>query len=101
MANLDKDMIKYLTQLSRIDCTEEEQDALLQDLGSIINYIEQLNEIDTENVPPCNHVLEDMVNIMREDEVGETIPRETFLSNAPSQVSGLIRVPTVIKQESK
>ena len=68
---------------------------------AIIDYIEQLKEIDTEDVPPCNHVLENMVNITREDDVGETMPRETFLSNAPSQVSGFMRVTTVIKHESK
>lgn len=101
MAQLDKKMIKYLTQLSRIDCTEEEQESLLQDLKKIVDYIEQLNEINTEGVTPCNSVLEDMVNVMREDEAGETMPREIFLSNAPSQISGLIRVPTIIKHDKK
>ena len=98
MANLDKETIKYLSELCRIECTDEEQASLLEDLGSILGYIDQLNEIDTENVPPCNHVLADMANVMREDVVGETLPRETFLENAPSQVGGLIRVPPVIKQ---
>ena len=91
-------MIQYLPTLSRIDCTEKEQESLLEDLGKILNYVEQLQEIDTENVPPCNHVLEGITNVMREDEVGETLPRETFLSNSPSQVGGLIRVPPVIKK---
>lgn len=98
MAQLDKETIKYLTQLSRIDCTEEEQDALLQDLQSILKYIELLQEIDTENVPACNHVLEGIANVMREDIAKETLPRELFLENAPSQIGGMIRVPTVIKQ---
>lgn len=101
MAQLDKKMIKYLTDLCRIECTEEEQESLLQDLKKILDYIEQLNEIDTENVLPCDHVLENMVNVEREDIVGEVMPREVFLSNAPAHVSGLIRVPTVIKQTPK
>lgn len=99
MAQIDKKMIAYLVQLSRIHCSEKEQDALLQDLEKILKYIEQLNEIDTENVPPCNQVLEGMVNVMREDEIGEVLPREAALSIAPSQISGLYRVPTVIKQK--
>jgi len=98
MAHLDKEMIRYLTLLSRIHCSEEEQESLLKDLEKILGYFEQLQEIDTENVAPCNHVLEDIVNVMREDAVGETMPRETFLGNAPSQVGGLIRVPPVIKK---
>ncbi len=98
MAQLNKQTIKYLTQLSRIDCTEEEQEALLHDLENILNYIAQLSEVDTANTPPCNHVLEDIVNVTREDRIGDTMPREVFLANAPSQTGGMIRVPPVFKQ---
>ena len=98
MAQLDKQTIKNLVALSRIDCTEEEQEHLLKDLKSILNYIDQLNEVDTESVPPCNHVIKDVANLTREDQTGETLPRETFLANAPSHVGGMIRVPPVIKQ---
>lgn len=98
MANLDKETLKNLTLLSSIECSEEDQESLLSDLSKIFDYIEQLGEVDTENVKPCDHVLADIQNVTREDVVGETMPRETFLSNAPSQVGGLIRVPPVIKQ---
>lgn len=98
MADLNREMIAYLTKLSRINCTESEQDAILKDLKKILDYAEQLNEVDTDKVPPCLHVLEGMVNVMREDVVGETMPRELFLANAPSHVGGMIRVPPIIKQ---
>jgi aspartyl-tRNA(Asn)/glutamyl-tRNA(Gln) amidotransferase subunit C len=97
MADVDKKTIKSLTQLSRIECSEEEQERLLQDLKKILHYIELLNEVDTTHVPPANHVMKDMANVMREDLVKEVMPRETFLANAPSQVGGMIRVPPVIK----
>lgn len=97
MAHLDKQMIEYLSDLSRIDLSEEEQQALLGDLESILTYIDLLSEVDTEGTEPCNHVLADMRNVMREDEIGETMPRETFLNNAPAQIGGMIRVPPVIK----
>lgn len=97
MAKLDKNVIKNLIQLSRIDCSEEEQDSILKDLEKIVAYIEQLDELDTANEPPCNHVLEGITNVMREDCVGETLPREDFLANAPSQIGGMIRVPPVIR----
>lgn len=100
MAELNKDNIKKLTQLCRIDCTEEEQIAILNDLQKILQYIEQLNEIDTENVPPCNHVLQ-MVNVMREDEIGEVLDRESFLANSPSHIGGMIRVPPIMKSKEK
>lgn len=99
MAQLDKKSIKSLTQLSRIKCTEEEEDALLKDLQKIVTYVEQLAEVDTTDVLPCAHILEDMSNVFREDAIGECLPREVFLANAPSQVGGLVKVPPVIKQQ--
>lgn len=98
MSNLDKETIKQLTRLCRIDCTEEEQESLLQDLKKILNYFEQLKEIDTENVAPCNQVLEELVNVMRDDVVGDVLSRDVFLANAPAHIGGMIRVPPVIKQ---
>lgn len=97
MSKLNQEMIKSLISLSRIECTEEEQLRLHQDLEKILSYVELLKEIDTSNVTPCNHVLEGIANVMREDVVGETMPRETFLANAPAQIGGMIRVPPVIK----
>lgn len=97
MSTLTKEAIKNLVKLSRIECTEEEQEALLRDLGKILNMFEQLQEISTENVSPCNEVLEGMANVMRDDVVGEVMPREVFLANAPSQIGGMIRVPPVLK----
>lgn len=97
MALLNKQTIKMLTSLSRINCTEEEQEALLSDLQKILAYIDQLDEVDTENTPVCNQVIPSVVNVMREDKVGETLPREVFLANAPSQIGGMIRVPPVLK----
>lgn len=97
MPDLNKETIKNLIELSRIDCTEEEQESLLQDLKKILNYISLLDEVDTETVKPCNHVLKDMMNVMREDLVKDIMPREVFLSNAPSHTGGMIKVPPVIK----
>lgn len=96
MSQLDQETIKMLTRLSRIECSEDECSSLLEDLSKIITYVEQLDEIDTENVQPCNHVLTEVSNVMRDDETGKTLSRETFLANAPSHVGGMIKVPPVI-----
>jgi len=97
MAQLNRETIKALSGLCRIHCTEEDEESLLKDLGKILEYVEQLGKIDTTDIAPCNHVLESMINVEREDIVGETLPREEFLANAPESISGMIRVPPVIK----
>lgn len=94
---LDKETIKKLTKLSRIDCTPDEQESILNDLKKILVYFEQLEEIDTTNIRPYSHVMEDIVNVFREDIVEPTMSREDFLANAPSHIGGMIRVPPVIK----
>jgi len=98
MAELDRELVKKVSELCRIGCSEDEITSLLHDMGDILSYVEQLKEVDTDNIAPCNHVLQDMKNVMRDDVVKETMPRDTFLSNAPEHVSGLIKVPTVIKK---
>lgn len=100
MAQLTRETIALLKQLCRIDCTESEEEELLDDLNKILHYFELLSEIDTEGVQPCNHVLDDMVNVMRDDEVGEVLPRAVFLANAPVHTGGMIRVPPILKKKS-
>lgn len=92
----ESDLIK-LTKLSHIECEEAEKKKLLHSLQGILTYVELLKEINTEGVKTCNHVLENMQNITRKDEVGETLPREVFLENAPEHVGGMIRVPLILK----
>lgn len=100
MAEMTDDEIAWLAKLCRIKCSQERREQLRQDLHKILGYIEQLRELDTTGVEPCNHVLETVVNVMRTDEVGETLSRKTFLDNSPDQVGGMIRVPPVLKQKS-
>jgi aspartyl-tRNA(Asn)/glutamyl-tRNA(Gln) amidotransferase subunit C len=93
---MNQDTIHALTALSRIGCTEEEQEALLKDIQKILAYIEQLNEVDVSNVLPCNQVISDQFNVFREDVVGQTLSSALFLELAPSKTGGFIRVPKVL-----
>jgi aspartyl-tRNA(Asn)/glutamyl-tRNA(Gln) amidotransferase subunit C len=97
MANFTEKDLEKLAKLSRIACSDEEKKKLHRTLQSILTYIEQLKEIDTEGVTPCSHVMETMANVMRGDEVGELLPREVFLGNAPAHTGGMVRVPPVLK----
>ena len=97
MTGFDEKELDKLAKLCHIECTEEEKKALHQQLVSILNYVEQLKEVDTCGVEPCYSVLETLTNPMRDDKVEETLSREVFLANAPAHVGGMIRVPPVIK----
>jgi len=97
MAHFDEKELAKLAKLCRIECSEEEKKKFYSSLLRILDYIDQMKEIDTDGVAPCDRVLETLSNVMREDVVGETLSRETFLSNAPAHVGGMVRVPTIIK----
>ena len=97
MEELKEQDIEKLSKLCRIECTDEEKKTLQGNLSKILNYVAQLQEVDTEGVPPCNNVLESMGTVWRDDEVGTLLPREQFLENAPAHTGGMIRVPPVIK----
>lgn len=102
MAQLTRETVTTLKRLCRINCTEVEEEAILQDLNKILHYFSQLDEIDTEGVPTCNHILEDIANVMRDDEVGEVLPRAVLLANAPphAHTGGMFRVPSVLKKKT-
>ncbi len=100
MAELNENTIKYLADLSRIAVSSEEEESLLLDLKKILAYVEQLNEVDTSEVAPCTYVTKSLTQTpLREDAVHATLSRDTFLKGAPLQISGMVRVPPVLKQE--
>ena len=96
MTELTHQSLQTLTELSRIHCTQEEEAALLIDLRKLLRYVEQLNEVDTNHVEPCFQVLEGVVNVDRNDEVKDLLPRQLFLDNAPDQMGGMIKVPPIM-----
>ena len=98
MAYFDHLNVKHLKSLCRIECTPEEEEDILGSLNKVLDYVQQLDEVDTEGVKACRYVLRSMAkNQMREDEAGNLLPRERFLSNAPDQIGGMIRVPPILK----
>ncbi len=96
---MEESEFNKLSRLCRISCTEEEKKNLSKSIEDVLSYMEQLQEIDTEGVPPCLTVLETLTNEMREDIPEEPLSRDLFLANAPSHVGGMIRVPPVFKQQ--
>lgn len=95
--SVSKDDVKKIAELARLEFTENEIEELNVDLNKILGYVEKLNELDTENVEPLSHPIENN-NVFREDKVQESISREKALKNAPDSSSEHFKVPKVISQ---
>lgn len=100
MSNFDKESLNNLQNLCKIKLTKKEEEEFLKKLKQILDYVELLKEVDTKDIKACNYVLKDMQqNIFREDEVESMLDRDVFLSNAPDQISGMIKVPEILSQK--
>ncbi len=88
--------VEHVAKLARLDLSEEEKEMFTAQLSAILKYAEKLNELDTENVEPTTHVLH-VSNVMREDEVKESLPIEKVLRNAPDDEDGQFKVPAVLE----
>ena len=98
MSKFNDQTLENLKKLCRIECTPEEDRDILDSLNRILEYVDQLKEVNTNGVASCNYVLQTMLkNLMREDEIKDILSREKFLNNAPDQIGGMIRVPPVMK----
>jgi aspartyl-tRNA(Asn)/glutamyl-tRNA(Gln) amidotransferase subunit C len=98
MPKFDTQEFKHLQKLCRLNCTPEEEEAVLHSLQDVLEYLKQLEMVDTKGVTPCNYVLRSQLqNQMRDDEVKDLLPREQFLAEVPDHIGGMVRVPPVLK----
>jgi len=87
--------IEKIALLARLKLTAEEQTRLSRQFESILNYIDQLNQLDTENVEPTSHVLS-LQNVFREDKVKPVFGDGKYLPLAPRQDKDHYEVPKII-----
>ena len=88
--------VKHIAKLSRLNLSEEELQKYSTQLSSIVDMANEISSLDTENVKPTAHILEN-VNVFRKDEVSPSYDREEILRNAPTKESGCISVPRVVE----
>lgn len=86
-----------IADLAKLHFTEQELDAFAAQFQRILDYVEQLKEVDVAHVEPTSHVsLAAEKAIFRNDEVKESLPVDEALANAPDPGSGHFRVPKVL-----
>lgn len=88
--------IEHVAMLSRLELSEREKELFSRQIGSIIEYINKLNELDTADVDPTAHVLP-LKNVFRDDAPGPSLPKEGALQNAPDRTKDFYRVPKIIE----
>lgn len=88
-----KDVV-HVAKLARLELSEDEKIKFSKQLGDILKYVEQMNEVDTTNVEPMNHAME-FFNVMREDAVKYENTREELMANAPDVESDYFKVPKI------
>ena len=86
--------VEHVAQLARLELTEEEKELYTKQLGDVLKYVEQMNEVDTSNVKPMSHAI-DFVNVMREDKVVYEQTKEQLMMNAPDEENGFFKVPKI------
>ncbi len=99
MSHIEDKTVAHLAKLSRIAVTEEETKSLQKDLSRILDFVEQLDELDLEGSTLCNQIIKDHKHLMRDDVVKDLLPRDAFLKNAPDHMGGMVKVPPIIKKD--
>jgi len=87
--------IEHLAILARLKLTDAEKEKLSNQMGTIIEYIEKLSELDTENVEPTAHVL-GLNNVFREDVATEPLTDQAPIKDSPAHSKGHYEVPKII-----
>jgi aspartyl-tRNA(Asn)/glutamyl-tRNA(Gln) amidotransferase subunit C len=94
--SLSHDQIRLIAQLARIAVRADEAEAVRERLGRVIDFIGQLQGVDTTGIEPMSHAL-DLVQPLRGDLVTEADQRAAFQAGAPAVEGGLYLVPKVIE----
>ena len=97
MANIISDeTIEYVGILAKLALSEEAKEQAKKDMGSMLDYIDKLGELDTTGVEPMSHVFP-VKNVFREDVVTNGDMREDILKNAPGEKDGMFVVPSTFE----
>lgn len=93
--SLSAQEVQWVAHLARLQLTESELDTLTRQLSAIVDYVDQLKQVNTDNVEPMAHALA-VQNIFREDEPAPSLPVADALANAPQRRGDFYSVPAVL-----
>lgn len=94
---IERKDVEHVARLTRLALTDAELERMREQLNSILAHLDTLRAVPTEGVEPTSHAV-DLVNVMREDEVGPCLSQDAALANAPDRSGELFRVPRIIEE---
>lgn len=92
---ISPEQVRQVARLARLKLTDEQLGRYAVDLAAILDYVEQLEGVDTEGIEPLSHPLA-LDNVFREDQVGPSLDPDAALANAPQRQDNFFRVPKVL-----
>lgn len=92
---ISEEQVKHVAKLAKLSFSDDELHEFTSQLGKIIDMVETLEEVDTEDVPFTSNVAE-TINVMREDIAAEGWNRQELMRNVPESEDGFIKVPAII-----
>lgn len=87
--------VLYVAHLARLELDDGSVAKFADQIGTVLEYVDQLKQVDTEGIPPTSHAIS-LTNVFREDVEGEHLDRDLVLANAPEKEDGSFLVPRVI-----
>jgi aspartyl-tRNA(Asn)/glutamyl-tRNA(Gln) amidotransferase subunit C len=91
--------VEHIAKLANLEFSDMEKTKFTQQMNQILDYVEQMNKLDTNKVEPLSHVIE-LSNVFRSDEVKQSVSTEEALKNAPEKTEQFFKVPKVIGEKS-
>ena len=95
MNKITEDMIDNIAILSKLDLTDNEREKAKEDMDKMLDFIDKMNELDTDGIEPLSHVFP-INNVFREDIIVNEDDSEAMLRNAPDKDVGCYRVPKTV-----
>jgi len=95
---LTPEEVDHIALLARLELSPQEKERAATELSQILDYFEKLNELDTSDVEPTDHVMP-MQNVLRPDVSRPSLSPEAALQNAPEQAGNMFQVPRVVEAE--
>jgi len=94
--SIDKNQVKKVAKLSRISLDDSKLESLSKDLASILNFVEQLNELDTKKIEPLNSIVDKTLE-PRTDKINDGGIKSEILKNSPDKNEDFFIVPKVVE----